>query len=110
MISLGTKVKLMRSLVMSVFLYGCEAWTLNADLQSRIQALEMRSLRRLLGISYKDHVTNEEVRNRVTKIIGPFEDLLSIVKAKKLRWYGHVTRSNGLAKTVLQGTVPGGRK
>ena len=31
-------------------------------------------------------------------------------KQKKLRWYGHVTRSNGLAKTVLQGTVPGGRK
>ena len=61
----------------------------------------MRSLRSLLGISYKDHVTNEEVRNRVAKI-------LSIVKAKKpCRWYGHVTRSNGLAKTVLQGTVPG---
>ena len=101
MTSLGTKVKLTRSLVMSVFLYGCEAWTLNADLQRRIQALEMRSLRRLLGISNKDHVTNEAVRYRVAKSIGPFEDLLSIVKAKKLRWYGHVTRSNGLAKTVL---------
>ena len=66
--SLGTKVNLMRSLVMSVFLYGCEAWTLNAELQRQIQALEMRSLCRLLGISYKDLVTNEEVRNRVAKI------------------------------------------
>ena len=64
-------------------------FTLNADLQRRIHALELRSLRRLLGISYKDHMTNEVVRNRVAKIIGPFEDLLSIVKAKKLRWYGH---------------------
>ena len=55
MISLGTKGKLMQSLVMSVFLYGCKAWMLNADLQRRIQALEIRSLRILLGISYKDH-------------------------------------------------------
>ena len=41
---------------------------------------------------------------------GPFEDLLTIVKRQKLQWYGHVTQSNGLAKTVLQETVPGVRK
>ena len=37
------------------------------------------------------------------------EDLLTIVKRSKLQWYGHVFRSSGLAKTVLQGTVKGGR-
>ena len=56
-ISLGSKVKLMRSLVISIFLYVCESWTLTAELEKRTQA--MRCYRRLLNISYKDHVTNE---------------------------------------------------
>ena len=58
-ISLGSKVKLMRSLVISKLLYACESWTLTAELEKRTQAFEMRCYRRLLNISYKDHVTNE---------------------------------------------------
>jgi len=109
-IALSSKIRLMRSLVISIFLYACETWTLTAELVKRIQATEMRCFRRLLGITYRDHVTNEEVRNRVKKAIGPYEDLLTTVKKRKLRWYGHITRSTGLAKTILQGTVQGGRR
>ena len=58
----------------------------------------------------KDHVTNEEVRAKIQQAIGPHEDLLSTVKRRKLQWYGHVSRSSGLAKTILQGTVKGGRR
>ena len=61
-------------------------------------------------ISYKDHVTNEEVRAKIQQAIGPHEDLLTIVKRRKLQWYGHVPRSSVLAKTILQGTVNGGRR
>ena len=68
-ISLASKVKLMRTLILSTFLYACESWTLTAELERRIQALEMRCYRRLLNISYKDHVTNEEVRNRIQNAI-----------------------------------------
>ena len=57
-ISLTSKVKLMRTLILSTFLYACESWTLTAEIERRIQALEMRCYRRLLNISYKDHVTN----------------------------------------------------
>ena len=39
-----------------------------------------------------------------------YEDLLTAVRRRKLKWYGYVTRSSGLAKTVLQGTVRGGRR
>ena len=42
------------------FLYACESWTLSAELQRRIQAMEMRCYRKILRISYKDQVTNEE--------------------------------------------------
>ena len=57
-ISLGSKMKLMRFLVISIFLYACESWTLTAELGKRTQAFEMRCYRRLLNISYKDRVTN----------------------------------------------------
>ena len=52
-----------------------------------------------MNISYKDHVTNEEV-------VG-YDKLLILVKERKLRWFGHVSRSSGLAKTILQGTMKG---
>ena len=52
----------------------------------------------------KDHVTNEEVRAKIQQAIGLHEDLLTIAKRRKLKWYGHVSRSSGLPKT-LQGTV-----
>ena len=76
----------------------------------RIQAIEMRCYRKILHISYKDHVTNEEVRAKIQPAIGLHEDLLTIVKRRKLQWYGHVSRSSGLAKTILQGTVKGERR
>ena len=67
-------------------------------------------LRKILHISYKDYVTNEEVCAKIQQAIGPHEDLLTIEKRRKLQWYGHVSRSSGLAKTILQGTVKVGRR
>ena len=98
----------MRSLVTSIFLYACESWTLTAELQRRI--MEMRCYRKILRISYKDHVTNEEVRGKIQQAIGSHKYLLTIVKRRKLQWYGHVSRSPGLAISILQGTVKGGRR
>ena len=100
-ISFGSKVKLMRSLVISIFLYACESWTLTAELEKRTQAFEMRCYRRLLNFSYKDHVTNEEIRRKIQAAIGEYDELLTLVKKRKLRWFGHVSRSSGLAKTIL---------
>ena len=47
---------------------------------------------------------------RFLPLTGPYKELLTIVKQRKLQWYGHITRSSGLAKTFLQGTVQGGRR
>ena len=61
----------------------------------------------LIHISYKK---TYEVRAKVKKAIRSRENLLTIVKRRQLQWYGHVSRSSGLAKTILQGTVKGGRR
>ena len=60
--------------------------------------MEMRCYRKILCISHKDHVTNEEGHAKIQQAIGPHEDLLTIVKRCKLQWYTHVSRSSGLTK------------
>ena len=47
---------------------------------------------------------------KIPQACGPHEDLLTIAKRRELKWYGHVSRSSSLAKTILQGTVKGGRR
>ena len=79
---------------MSIVLNACETWTITADTERRIQALDMRCFHKLLGISYRDHTTNEKVKARIGNAIGPYKDLLTSVKRRKLKWHGHVTRSS----------------
>ena len=88
-ITLRSKVRLMRTLIISILLYACETWTLTIELQKRIKAVEMRCYRRLLHISY-DHITNEIVCKKTQAAIGPYKDILTTVKKRKLRWFGHV--------------------
>ena len=95
-ISPSSKIQLMRFLVTSIFLYSNESRTLTAELQRGIQVMEMRCYRKTLRISYIDHVTNEEVRAEMRQAIGQHEELLTIVKRRKLQWYGHISRSSGL--------------
>ena len=107
-ISFSSKIHLMQPLVSFIDLYAGESWTLSAELRRRIQAMEMRCYHKILHVSYKDHVTKEEVCAKIQQPIGPHEDLLVIVKRSKLQWY--VSRLSGLTKTILQGTVKGGRR
>ena len=84
-ISLSSKIRLMSSLVTSIFLYACESWTLTAELQRTIQAMEMRCYRKILLITHKDQVSNKEVHAKIHQAIGPHEDLQTIVKRRKLQ-------------------------
>ena len=72
--------------------------------------MEMRCYCKIQHISYKENVTNVEVCAKIQQAIRPHEDLLTIVKRRKLQGNGHVSRSSGLAKTILQGTVKGGKR
>ena len=96
--------------MISIFLYAFESCILTADLQRRIQAMEMSCHCKILHISYKYHVTNKEVRAKIQQAIRPNKDHLTIIKRHKLQWYGHVSCSLGLAKTILQGTTKGERR
>ena len=97
-------------MITSIALYGCESWTLTADTERRIQSFEFKCLRRILRITYKDRKTNDFVWQQIKRHNKDILPLLKIVKIKKMKWFGHTVRHNTLTKTILQGTVEGGRK
>lgn len=68
---------LLHAPVLSIFLCACEALTLTSDLQWQIQSMEMRLYQRLLGISYQNHITFEQVRERIKASVGHYEDWLN---------------------------------
>ena len=59
-----------------------------------MQAFEMICSRRLLNSSFKDHVTNEGVHRKIQAAIGEYDELLTLVKKQKLRWFCHISRSS----------------
>ena len=71
-----------RSLVISIFLYACESWTLPAEIENRTQAFEMRCYQSLLNILYKDNIAkgNEEVHRKIQAAIGKYDELWALVK------------------------------
>ena len=82
-ISFPTKIKLHKSLALSILLYGCESWTLMAELE-KIQAFENKCYRRMLGKSHSEHKTNEYVWHQVHILAGRQELLQSTIKCRKL--------------------------
>ena len=99
------KLKILKTIVWPVALYGCESWTLRAADINRLQALEMSCYRRTLKISWTEHRTNESV----LKEMGTERKILETVKRRKLQYFGDVVRAQNLCTHILQGFVEGKR-
>ena len=69
-IPLTSKIKLMHAFIISICLYPCKLWTLTANPQRHIEALEMKCYNKILNISYWDHIRNEKFRKRITADFG----------------------------------------
>jgi len=68
--------------------YGSESWTLRKNEETRLEALEMKGLRKILHVSWSAKKTNEWVLNKA----GVNRELLDTVKARKLAYYGHTMK------------------
>ena len=87
-------MKLMRFLVISIFLYACESWTLTVELEKRTQVFEMRYSQKLSDIPHMGLVTNEEIGRKIQEAIVEIDELLTLVKKRNLRWFVHVSKSS----------------
>ena len=98
----------MKVLVWPVVMFGCESWTLRKNEETRLEAFEMKGLRKILRVSLTAKKTNEWVLNQA----GVKRELLDTVKARELAYYGHIMRKQGncLEKEIMQETMPGARR
>jgi len=78
------------------------------NVETRLDAFEMKGLRRVLRVSWAAKKTNEWVLNKA----GVKRELFDTVKARKLAYYGHTMKKQGscLEKEIIQGTMPGARR
>ena len=104
-LSIPLKLRVLSCYVFSVFGYGSEAWTLTKVMEDKINAFEMWCFRKMGAVSYKDRVTNDDV----LKKLKTERNLLKTIKQRKLRYFGHVKRQNGILKQTLEGRIEGTR-
>jgi len=77
---ISTKIRLMKALVWPVATYDCESWTLGKNEETRLDAFEMKGLRKILRVSWTGKKTNEWVLNKA----GVKRELLDTVKAREI--------------------------
>jgi hypothetical protein len=112
LLSRNVKVKIYKTIILPVALYGCETWRLTLREEHRLRVFENRVLRRIFGPK-RDEVMgkwrklhNEELHNLYSS-----PDIISQVKSRQMRWVGHVARMGEERKVykVLVGKSEGKR-
>ena len=106
-ITLPTKVRLVKSMVFLVVMYGCESWTIKKAERQRIDAFELWCWRRLLRVSWTARRSNQSI----LKEISPEYSLEGLMLKLKLQYFGHlIGRSDSLEKTLMLGKTEGRRR
>ena len=104
-ISAQTRTRALKTYVWSTLMYGSESWTMTEEIKHRLRAVEMWFYRRMLRISWRDRVTNEEVMARM----GVQRALVKEIRKRQLDFIGHIIRREQLEHLCLTGRIEGRR-
>jgi hypothetical protein len=93
LLSKKLKIKIYRTIILPVVLYGCETWSLILRDERRLRVFENRVLRRVFGPE-KDEVTGEwrKLHNEELSDLYSLPNIVRVVKSRRMRWAGHVAR------------------
>jgi len=93
LLSKNLKIKIYRTIILPVVLYGCETWSLTLREERRLRVFEKRVLRRVFG-SKRDEVTGEwrKLHNEELRDLYSLPIIVRVVKSRRMRWAGHVAR------------------
>jgi hypothetical protein len=93
LLSRNVKLKINKTIILSVVLYGCDTWSLTLREEHRLRVFENRVLRRIFGPK-RDEVTVEwrKLHNEKLHILYSSPDINKQIKSRRMRWAGHVAR------------------
>ena len=106
-ITLSTKVRLVKTMVFPVVMYGCESWTMKKAECRRTNAFELWCWRRLLRVPWTARRSNQSI----LKEISPEYSLEGLMLKMKLQYFGHMMRTaDSFEKTLILGKIEGRRR
>ena len=106
-ITLPTKVCLVKAMVFTVVMYGCENWTVKNAEHRRINAFELWCWRRLLRVPWTARWSNQSILKEISSGCS----LEGMMLKLKLQYFGHLMRRvDSLEKTLMQGGIGGRRR
>ncbi|KAJ4427877.1 hypothetical protein ANN_23883 [Periplaneta americana] len=93
LLSKNLKVRIYKTVILPVVLYGCEIWTLTLREEQRLRVFENKILRKIFGAK-RDEVTGEcrKLHNTELHALYSSPDIIRNIKSRRLRWAGHVAR------------------
>ena len=106
-ITLPTKVHLVKAMVFTVVMYGCESWTVKKAEHRKIDAFELWCWRRLSRVLWTARRSNQSI----LKEISPGYSLEGLMLKLKIQYFGHLMRRvDSLEKTLMLGGIGGRRR
>jgi hypothetical protein len=89
----NVKVKIYKTIILPVVLYGCETWSHTLREEHRLRMFENRVLRRIFG-PRRDEVTGEwrKLHNEELHILYCSANIIKRIRSRRMRWAGHVAR------------------
>ena len=93
LLSKNLKIKIYRTIILPVVLYGCETWSLTLREGHRLRVFENRVLRRIF-VPKRDGVTGEwrKLHNEELNDLYCSPNTVRVTKSRRMRWVGHVAR------------------
>jgi len=93
LLSKNLKIKIYRTIILPVVLYGCETWSLTLREECRLRVFENRVLRKVFGPK-RYEVTGEwrRLHNEELNDLYSLPNIVRVVKSRRMRWAGHVAR------------------
>jgi hypothetical protein len=87
------KIKIYKTIILPVVLYGCETWSLTLREEHRLRVFENRVLRRIFGLK-RYEVTGgwRKLHNEELHGLYSSPSIVRVIKARRIRWAGHVAR------------------
>jgi hypothetical protein len=89
-------LRIYKTIILPVILYGCETWSLTLREEHRLRVFQNKVLKRIFGPK-RDEVTGgwRKLHNEELRDLYSLPGVIRIMKTKRMRWAGHVARIGG---------------
>jgi hypothetical protein len=108
LISKNIKIKIYKTVILPVVLYGCETWSLTLREEYRLRVFENRVLRRIFGSKREEHASWRKLHNDELHSLYSSPNIVRVIESRSTRWAGRMARMGKVE--VFTGLWLGGPK